>query len=100
LTGAARSVTPGEIVVGAGPVPTPLPARRELVSVTNRGRFDAYLTSHFPVAAASSALEFARPTGAAPVARDQLDGARPLLPAGASVLIGPGETVSLELAWD
>jgi urease beta subunit len=79
--------------VAAGPVPRAEPARREFVSVTNHGRFDAYLTSHFAVAGASRALEFAWP-------RDQLEGARAMLPAGASVVIAPGSSVEVELAWD
>jgi urease beta subunit len=81
------------VLVATGPVPCADPARREIVSVTNHGRFDAYLTSHFPVARASAALEFARP-------RDQLEGARALLPAGASVVIAPGASVAVELSWD
>jgi urease beta subunit len=52
---------------------------------------NAYLTSHFPIARASRSLEFAR---------DGLDRARPLLPAGGSVEIAPGATVEVELTWD
>lgn len=68
--------------------------------VTNHGRFDAYLTSHFRVAGASRALEFARSGPESTLTRDALTGARPLLPAGASVLIPPGESVTVELVWD
>jgi urease beta subunit len=95
----APAVRPGEVLIGTGPAPMARPLRRELVSVTNRGRFDAYLTSHFPVAGASRALEFAWPNAASSLTRDQLEGARPLLPSGASVLIAPGESVAVELAW-
>lgn len=85
-----RRVRPGEIIPGPGPVPTPRPGRHRTVLITNRGRFDAYLTSHFPVRQASEALEFAR---------DGLGCARPRLPAGASVCIPAGETVAVELTW-
>jgi urease beta subunit len=100
LTARARTVRPGEVLPGTGPVPAAEPARRELVVVTNHGRFDAYLTSHLRVAGASRALEFGRPSARSPATPDQLEGARPMLPAGASVLIPPGETVAVELAWD
>jgi urease subunit beta len=83
-------VRPGEILPADGPVPTAPAGRTETVRVTNRGRFAAYLTSHFPVARASGALAFDR---------DDLDGARPALPAGASVRIPAGETIELELTW-
>lgn len=96
----ARRITPGEVLAATGPVPCAQPARREIVSVTNHGRFDAYLTSHFPVARASRALEFAWPSAPSPLNRDQLEGARAMLPAGASVAIAPGASVDVELAWD
>jgi urease beta subunit len=84
-------VVPGEVIVAPGPAPVAAVTRRQTVMVANRGRFDAYLTSHFPVVRASPTLEFPR-TG--------LDGARPRLPAGASVRIPRGETVAVELIWD
>ena len=69
----------------------PAPTRTATITITNRGRFDAYLTSHFPIARASAALEFCR---------DGLGGARLHVPAGASVRIPVGEPVSVELMWD
>jgi urease beta subunit len=83
-------VRPGELIPGDGPVPA-ASGRTGSVSVTNKGRFDAFLTSHFPVARASAALEFPR---------EGLEGARPDLPAGGSVQIPVGETVELRLIWD
>jgi urease beta subunit len=96
----ARTVRPGEVLAAAGPVPCAQPARLESVTVTNHGRFDAYLTSHFPVALSSRALEFAWPSASSALNRDQLVGARTMLPSGASVVIAPGESVAVELAWD
>ncbi len=81
---------PGELIPGDGPVPA-ASGRTGSVSVTNRGRFDAFLTSHFPLERASAALEFPR---------EGLEGARPDLPAGGSVQIPVGETVELGLIWD
>jgi urease beta subunit len=83
-------VRPGELIPGEGPVPA-ADGRTDRVSVTNTGRFGAFLTSHFPLARASAALEFPR---------EGLEGARPNLPAGGSVHIPAGETVELELTWD
>lgn len=100
MSGGARAVRPGEVLPGTGPVPAAAPTRLQIVSVTNHGRFDAYLTSHFRVARASRALQFARPSAESPLTPEELEGARPLLPAGASVLIAPGESVAVELAWD
>ena len=81
---------PGEIVPGEGPAPAHLVSRRTTIRVRNNGRFPAYVGSHFPLAWASRLLEFPR---------DGLEGARPLLPAGASVRIEPGEEVELEVVW-
>jgi urease beta subunit len=83
-------VRPGEILLADAPAPAPDHTRTATVAVTNAGRFDAYLTSHFPVVRASAALRFDR---------DGLDGARPLLPSGASVLIPAGATVDVEVTW-
>jgi urease beta subunit len=83
-------VRPGEVLIAGAPAPAGEHPRTATVAITNTGRFDAYLTSHFPIARASAALRFDR---------DGLDGARPLLPAGASVLIGAGETVDVEVTW-
>jgi urease beta subunit len=83
-------VRPGELIPGDGPTPA-ASGRTGSVSVTNTGRFDAFLTSHFPLARASAALEFGR---------EGLEGARPNLPAGGSVQIPAGQTVELELIWD
>lgn len=77
--------------MGPGPAPAAEPARTATVTITNRGRFDAYLTSHFPIARASAALQFPR---------EGLEGARLHVPAGASVRIPVGEPVSVELMWD
>lgn len=81
---------PGEVVPGDGPVPRAAARRRGSVRIRNAGRFPAYLGSHFPLALASSALRFSR---------DGLDGARPDLPAGASVRIDPGAEVEVPVAW-
>lgn len=81
---------PGELLPGEGPAPAVPAGRRRTVRVRNRGRFPAYLTSHFPLVWASRYLEFPR---------EGLDGARPLLPAGASVRIDPGAEVELEVVW-
>lgn len=85
-----RRGRPGEIIPGPVPVPTARPGRHRTVLVTNRGRVDAYLTSHFAVREASEALGFDR---------DGLGWTRPRLPAGASVSIPAGETVAVELTW-
>ncbi len=82
---------PGETIVGSGSAPAAEPERIRTITIINRGRFDAYLTSHFPIARASAALEFPR---------EGLDGARLHVPAGASVRIPVGEPVSVELIWD
>jgi len=83
-------VRPGELIPGDGPVPQ-AEGRRARLAVTNTGRFDAYLTSHFPLVRASAALRFER---------DGLEGARLALPAGASVAIPAGTTQELEITWD
>jgi urease beta subunit len=83
-------VRPGELIPGDGPTPA-AEGRSRRIEVTNSGRFDAYLTSHFPLARASAALEFDR---------DGLEGARLKLPAGASLQIPPGATRQLEVTWD
>ena len=72
------------------PAPAPPPSRTALVAVRNEGRFPAYLTSHFRLERASAALRFDRERAA---------GARPALPAGASVRIAPGETVEVTVTW-
>ena len=77
--------------MGSGPAPAADPARTRTITIVNRGRFDAYLTSHFPIARASAALEFPR---------EGLEGARLRVPAGASLRIPVGEPVSVELMWD
>ena len=81
---------PGEVIPAEGPLPIAEHTRTATIAVHNRGRFPAYLTSHFPLIAASGALEFDR---------SGLEGARPRLPAGSSVRIGPGETVEVEVTW-
>lgn len=78
------------MIPGDGPVPAAVAHRRERIAVRNTGRFPAYLSSHFPLAWASRALE---------LPRDRLEGARLGLPAGASVCIAPGETVEVEAIW-
>lgn len=77
-------------MVAASAPPAPEERRSAVVSVTNRGRFPAYLTSHFPIARASVALE---------LDREGLAGARPRLPAGASVEIPPGESIDVTVTW-
>jgi urease beta subunit len=84
-------VRPGEIVPGDGPVPEARHDRTATVAITNRGRFTAYVTSHYPVARLSPSLD---------LERDGLEGARPLLPSGGSVEIAPGATVEVEVTWD
>jgi urease beta subunit len=81
---------PGELLPGDGPVPAPSVHRRARLRVLNRGRFPAYVGSHFPIAQASAALEFSR---------EGLEGARLDLPAGATARIDPGATVELEVVW-
>jgi urease beta subunit len=58
--------------------------------IRNAGRFPASIGSHFPLLAASRALEFPR---------DGLEGARLDLPAGASVRIEPGEDLEVAVRW-
>ena len=82
---------PGELIPGEGPAPSAPATRRATVRILNRGRFPAYLGSHFPLSLASAALELERPG---------LEGARLDLPAGATARIGPGEEVELEVVWD
>jgi urease beta subunit len=81
---------PGELLPGDGPVPVPAARRRARIRVVNRGRFPAYVGSHFPIAGASAMLEFPR---------DGLEGARLDLPAGATARIDPGTAVELEVVW-
>lgn len=81
---------PGEVIPADGPPLVAEHPRTARVAVRNGGRFPAYLTSHFPLVAASRALE---------LDRSGLEGARPRLPAGSSVRIGPGETVEVEITW-
>ena len=74
-----------------GPVPAaPATARRATLRIRNTGRFPAFLGPHFPLVRASAALEFQR---------EGLAGARPALPAGATVRIDPGAEVELEVLW-
>jgi len=82
---------PGELLPGDAPVPAAIPRRRARVRVENRGRFPAYVGSHFPIAQASALLEFPR---------DTLEGARLDLPAGATARIDPATAVELDVVWD
>jgi urease beta subunit len=84
-------VRPGELVAGSGPVPAASPSRRERVPVRNKGRFVAYLGSHFDLSRASAALEFDRRAAT---------GARIDLRSGATIRIAAGETIELDLIWD
>jgi urease subunit beta len=81
---------PGEILPGDGPAPCAEASRRGTLVVRNTGRFPAYLSSHFPLAWASAALE---------LPRDGLEGARLDLPAGASVRIPPGGELQVAVRW-
>jgi urease subunit gamma/beta len=81
---------PGEILAGDGPVPSASATRRAKLIVRNTGRFPAYLSSHFPLAWASAALEFPR---------EGIEGARLDLPAGASVRIAPGKELEVDVLW-
>jgi urease subunit beta len=83
-------VIPGEILPGEGPPPRAAAARRASLRVRNAGRFPAYLSSHFPLAGASAALEFPR---------EGLEGARLDLPAGASIRIAPGDELDVDVLW-
>jgi len=86
-----RALTrPGELIPGDGPVPVATASRRATIRIRNAGRFPAYIGSHFPLVRASVALEFPR---------EGLEGARPALPAGATVRIDPGAEVELEILW-
>jgi urease beta subunit len=81
---------PGEVIPGEGPVPVASARRRATVQIVNRGRFPAFLGSHFPLALASRKLE---------LPRDELEGARLALPAGATIRIGPGEELEVNVLW-
>jgi urease subunit beta len=81
---------PGEILPGDGPVPRSSASRRAKLIIRNTGRFPAYLSSHFPLAWASAALEFPR---------QGIEGARLDLPAGASVRFDPGEELEVDVLW-
>lgn len=81
---------PGEVIPADAPPLVASHPRTATVAVRNGGRFPAYLTSHLQLVAASGALEFDR---------SGLEGARPCLPSGSSVRIGPGETVRVEVTW-
>jgi urease beta subunit len=81
---------PGEVVPGDGPVPEAVPSRTARVTITNRGRFPASLSSHVPLEWVSPTLEFSR---------EGLSGARLRLPAGASTRIEPGASVEVEVIW-
>lgn len=82
---------PGEVVTGEGAAPAAAPTRRGRVTVFNSGRFPAYLGSHFAISNSSAALEFDR--GA-------VTGARPDLPAGATIRIDAGAERSIDVIWD
>ncbi len=82
---------PGELVPGEGATPVASPSGRAQVTVRNGGRFPAYLGSHCDLARASSSLEFDRVP---------LRGARPDLPAGATIRIAAGETAQIDVIWD
>ena len=69
LARAGAGVRPGEIIPADAPAPAAVTARTATVAVTNAGRFDAYLTSHFPLARASAALESSTATGSTARAR-------------------------------
>jgi urease beta subunit len=79
------------VIPGDGPVPAAPEGRRATVRVRNTGRFPAFLGSHFPLERASAALAFPR---------EGLEGARPALPAGATIRIDPGAEVELEILWN
>ena len=81
---------PGEVIPGDGPVPAVAARRSATIRIANRGRFPAFLGSHFPLAHASHELE---------LPRDELGGARLALPAGATLRIAPGEEVEAEILW-
>ena len=79
------------MIAGDGPVPAAQPEpRRRRVRIATRGRFAAFLSSHFPLARASATLEFPR---------DGLAGARLHLPAGASVADPGAARVEVEVIW-
>lgn len=82
---------PGEILLADRPAPAADHPRTDTVEVRNEGRFPAYLTSHFRLERASGALR---------LDRERVAGARPLLPAGASVRIAPGETIEVTVTWN
>lgn len=82
---------PGEIVTASGPVPVSTAARRRRVTMRNAGRLPVYIGSHFGLARLSESLE---------LDRSGLEGARPDLPAGATVRIEAGATVELDVIWD
>jgi urease beta subunit len=81
---------PGEVIPGEGAVPAAAAVRRGTVRVRNRGRFAAYVGSHYPLALLSRALE---------LDREHAAGARADLPAGASVRIDPGAEIELPVLW-
>jgi urease beta subunit len=78
------------VIPGEGPVPAAAAERYATVRIANRGRFPAFLGSHFPLAEASRDLE---------LPRRQLRGARLALPAGATLRIEPGEEVEADVLW-
>jgi urease subunit beta len=81
---------PGEVIPGDGPVPAAKPSRTATITVVNRGRFPASLSSHVPLEWVSPTLEFPR---------DEVSGGRLRLPAGASTRIEPGAAVEVEVMW-
>jgi urease beta subunit len=78
------------VIPGEGPAPTAPGRRYATVTIANRGRFPAFLGSHFPLSEVSSDLE---------LPRQELLGARLALPAGATLRIAPGEEVEAEVLW-
>ncbi|MBM3677914.1 MAG: urease subunit beta [Actinobacteria bacterium] len=83
---------PGEVIPGDGPVPAAVATRRVAVRIRNDGRFPASLGSHLPLSWTSAALAIDPP-------RDELEGARLDLPAGATLRIEPGAEVDAEAIW-
>ena len=81
---------PGEVIPGDGRVPAAVPRRTATIRIANRGRFPASLSSHVRLDWVSPTLKFSR---------EGLSGARPHLPAGASMRIEPGAEVDLEVMW-
>jgi urease beta subunit len=60
------------------------------ITIVNRGRFPAYLSSHLPLEWASRELDFSR---------EGLAGARLRLPAGATLRLELGAETEVEVMW-